>query len=387
MEYKLSESTFGLEEKSAIFKVVSSKQYTMGTEVAMFEKEFAEKMGVQYAVMSNSGSSANLLAIAALIYSNMLKRGDEVIVPAVSWSTTYFPLHQYGLKLRFVDIDKETFNIDVNQIENAITDKTKAIFAVDLLGNPNDYDSILDICARHNLILIEDCCEAMGGKYKDQYLGTFGTLGTYSMYFSHHLCSIEGGITVTDDENLYHYILSLRSHGWTRSLPEDSNLYTKHQNPFYEKFNFILPGYNLRPTDIQGAIAREQLLKLDEFISDRRANADFFRFLMDNSTKMHYQKEIEISSWFGFGIIIKDTRLRDLAIKILTEEKIETRPIVAGNFTRNPVIDYMDYSIHGNLTNADLLHDNGFFIGNHSKDITDNILRAVTLIMGVVYNG
>jgi CDP-6-deoxy-D-xylo-4-hexulose-3-dehydrase len=382
--YELASSTWDDKEFKAMYRVIESDRFTMAQEVKSFEEAFAEKMKTKYAVMSNSGSSANLLAIAALFYSGRLKKGDEVIVTAVSWSTTYFPLCQYGLKLRFVDIDLDTLNIDVNQIEKAITKDTKAIFAVDILGNPNDYFTILQLCDTYKLLLIEDACEAMGGKILNKYLGTLGLLGTYSMYYSHHICSMEGGITVTDDEELYNYLLCLRSHGWTRHLPDDNIIYKKSPIKFYENFNFILPGYNLRPTEIQGAVAKEQLKKLDSFIEMRRLNADSFIRLASFIKDIKIQKEIGYSSWFGFSIVLQDDALRPLVIEELTKNNIETRPIVAGNFTLNPVIKYIDHTIYGDLTNSNIIHNNGFFIGNHSKDISKNVIDVSIKILEVL---
>ena len=306
MSYKLSDDTWNEKEFEAINRVVKSGFFSMGQEVVEYEKEFAQKVGAKYAVMSNSGSSANLLAVAALCYSGRLNADDEVIVPAVSWSTTYFPLVQYGLKLKFVDINAGTLNIDINRLKEAITDKTRAIMCVNLLGNPNDYDEILKICLDNNLILIEDNCESLGGVYKGKQLGTFGLLGTYSTFYSHHLCTMEGGVTITDDEEMYHYMLSIRSHGWTRHLPRNSKLYQKSENDFYESFNFIMPGYNLRPIEMEAAIGREQLLKMDDIISVRRKNAILFREKMELLSDCYsIQKECEKSSWFGFAVILK----------------------------------------------------------------------------------
>lgn len=369
MEYKLSDNTWSNEELEAINRVIKSNRFTMGKEVAEYEKQFAKKVGSKYAVMSNSGSSANLLGIASLVYSGRLSAGDEMIVPAVSWSTTYFPLSQYNLKLKFVDIDAESFNIDVAQIEDAITNKTKAIFCVNLLGNPNDYERILGVCKKHNLILIEDNCEALGGRYANKELGTFGLLGTYSTFYSHHLCTMEGGVTVTDNEELYHYLLSIRSHGWTRNLPADSKIYTKQEDEFYESFNFIMPGYNLRPLEIEAAIGIEQLKKFDGIIAQRRENAKYFLEHIKEVRGIRPQIEIGESSWFGFAMVLCGENLgkRNKVVDALIKNHIEVRPIVAGNFTKNVAIKYMDYSIHGELKNADIVHDNGFFVGNHSK--------------------
>jgi CDP-6-deoxy-D-xylo-4-hexulose-3-dehydrase len=370
IEYKLSDDTWEVEELEAINRVIKSNRFSMGEEVRAFEREFAAKVGSKYAVMSNSGSSANLLAIAALVYSGNLSQGDEVIVPAVSWSTTYFPLSQYNLKLRFVDINKDTLNIDVEQIEDAITEKTKAIFTVNLLGNPNHYSKIIEICNKHNLILIEDNCEALGGKYNKKALGTFGVLGTYSTFYSHHICTMEGGVTVTDDNELYHYLLSIRAHGWTRNLPDDSKIYKKNKDEFYESFNFIVPGYNLRPLEMEGAIGLEQLKKMDKIIEQRMSNAKYFLDKVKEIEHIRIQQEIGESSWFGFAMILEDKNRgkRDQFVKSLRQNNIEVRPIVAGNFTRNQAIKYMDYSIYGELINANDIHENGFFVGNHSKD-------------------
>jgi CDP-6-deoxy-D-xylo-4-hexulose-3-dehydrase len=370
IEYKLSDDTWTNVEIDAINRVIKSKRFTMGNEVIEYEKQFADKVGSKYAIMSNSGSSANLLAIAALFYLGKLSTGDEVIVPAVSWSTTYFPLAQYNLKLRFVDISSDTLNINILKLEDAITEKTKAIFSVNLLGNPNDYDKIIKICKSHNLLLIEDNCEALGGCYHGRQLGTFGILGTYSTFYSHHLCTMEGGVTVTNDEELYHYMLSIRAHGWTRNLPTDSKIYTKKDDDFYESFNFIMPGYNLRPLEIEAAIGIEQLKKFDKIIDQRKQNAKYFLKAIKEIKNVRCQVEIGESSWFGFAMILNGNNLgkRKEVVNSLKQNNIEVRPIVAGNFTRNAAIKYMDYTIHNELKNADDIHENGFFVGNHSKE-------------------
>ncbi|MGB2685025.1 MAG: aminotransferase class V-fold PLP-dependent enzyme, partial [Olleya sp.] len=197
MRYTLSDNTWDNKEFEALNEVIASGFFSMGEKVKAFEQDFAKKFNSKYAVMSNSGSSANLLAIAALVYSKKLNAGDEVLVPAVSWSTTYFPLSQHNLKLKFIDIDAKTLNMDVTQVEAAITPNTKAIFAVNLLGNPNDFDALNSICKKHNLILLEDNCESMGAFYKGKAAGTIGEMGTFSTFYSHHLCTMEGGVTVT----------------------------------------------------------------------------------------------------------------------------------------------------------------------------------------------
>lgn len=369
LNYSLSDDTWSSEEIEAIQKVIKSNFFTMGEEVKKYEKSFAEKFGSKYAIMSNSGSSANLLLIAALIYSKRLKQGDEIIVPSVSWSTTFFPLMQYGLKIKFIDIDIDTLNVDISQLKKAITKNTKAIFTVNLLGNPNEFDEILELCRKNNLILLEDNCESMGALYKGKQLGTLGLAGTYSTFYSHHLCTMEGGVTVTDDEELYHYMLSIRAHGWTRNLPKDSKIYKKNEDEFYESFNFIMPGYNLRPLEMEAAIGSVQLKKLDKIIEQRRENAKYFQEKITKFKDISIQKEIEKSSWFGFAMVLKGKLKgkRNSLVSIFKNKGIEVRPIVTGNFTRNKAIEYLDYEIFNKLNNADYIHDNGLFVGNHSK--------------------
>ena len=386
MKYKLSDDTWDNHEVEAIQQVLASGRFSMGERVAEFEKAFANKFGVKYALMVSSGSAANLLAVAGLVYSGKLKKNDEVIVPAVSWSTTYFPLFQFGLKLRFVDIDKDTLNIDTDKLKAAITENTKLLCLVNLLGNPNDFDTIKQISADKDIIIMEDNCESLGAEYNGKKAGTFGLVGTYSTFYSHHLCTMEGGVVVTDDEELYHYMLCIRAHGWTRNLPKDSKIYTKSENAFYESFNFIVPGFNLRPLEMEGAAGTKQLKKMDSIIEQRRANAEYFKNKMLDIPGIRTQKEISSSSWFGFAIVLEgsNTGRRDTIVQKLAENDIEVRPIVAGNFTRNKVIEYMEYSVSGELTAANDIHDNGFFIGNHSKNNFAEIDYFVDVLKSVL---
>lgn len=294
MNYPLASSTWDQAELNAIQSVIDSNMYTMGKQVAEYEKRFAEYFGSQYAVMVSSGSTANLIMIAALFYTQneqlKLKRGDEVIVPAVSWSTTYYPLYQYGLKLKFVDIDRDTLNMDLQQLESAITDKTRAILTVNLLGNPNDFNKINAMIAGKNIVLLEDNCESMGATINGKQAGTFGIMGTYSSFFSHHIATMEGGCVVTDDEELYHILLCLRAHGWTRNLPKFNKVTgEKSDDPFEEAFKFVLPGYNVRPLEMSGAIGIEQLKKLPSFIQNRIDNGNYFAELFHNHPYLSIQ--------------------------------------------------------------------------------------------------
>ena len=375
--YPLATSSWGDEEIEAIQKVIKDDSYTMGKNVKDCEGALSLYLDRKYSVMVNSGSAANLLAIAALFYTKnpKLKKGDEVIVPAVSWSTTYYPLQQFGLKLKFVDIDLHTLNYNLEDLQTAITDKTKLLMIVNLLGNPNDFNKIKEIIEEKNIIMVEDNCESLGAEFAGRQTGTFGLLGTFSSFFSHHISTMEGGFVTTDDEELYHILLSLRAHGWTRDLPKKNMISDKSDDWFEESFRFVLPGFNVRPLEMSGAIGIEQIKKLKKFIEQRRANAKLFIELIKDHPDFLIQKDSGKSSWFGFSLIIKpeSSLKRKAVLKSLSNSLIECRPIVGGNFVKNDVMKYMDYEIHKQLENADYIDGNGFFVGNSQKDLHDEI--------------
>lgn len=333
----LISDTWGPEERAAILRVVDSGQVTMGLETKNFEEAYAKYCGTKYCVAVNSGSSAVLLMVAAWT----LRYGaGTVIVPAVGWSTSYSPFQQYGWTLRFVDIDRYTLNYDHEQLYQALNG-ADLILAINLLGNPNDFHGFPD------LPILEDNCEAMGASYKGKRTGSFGKMAAHSTYFSHHICTMEGGMVTTDDEYFYHMLLSLRSHGWTRHLP-DKNVFGVKP----EKFSFIYPGYNVRPTEMQCAIGSEQLKKLPRFIDQRIDNAERFPFKK--------QQEIGQSSWFGFAVFDED------------REKVkgyESRPVVTGNFLRQPAIKHYKVEVVGDMRNADYIHDHAIMIGNSHERI------------------
>jgi CDP-6-deoxy-D-xylo-4-hexulose-3-dehydrase len=380
MSYKfpLATATWGQEEQDAMQRVIASGMFTMGANVQCFERDFAQYVGSKHCVMVNSGSSAILLMVAALFYTKNMKlklsRGDEVVVPAVSWSTTYYPLYQYGLKIKFVDIDLNTLNYDLDQLEQAVTDKTRAIMAVNLLGNPNDFARIQRIIDGRDIVLMEDNCESMGAKFQGKHAGTYGVMGGYSSFFSHHISTMEGGLIVTDDEELYQILLSLRAHGWTRNLPK-YNLVCgeKSDDPFEESFRFVLPGYNVRPLEIEGALGVEQVKRLPMLIEERRKNGRLLQTLMSSNSDILIQQEIGESSWFGFSLVIRpgSTITRKLLIEKLNRLGFECRPIVAGNFAKNEVVSYFNSEIFGTLKNAEHIDKNGLFVGNQHYPITE----------------
>lgn len=380
IKYPLATATWDKAEYQALQDVISSGMFTMGPKVAQFERDFAAYIGSKYAVMVNSGSSANLLMVATLFYTKnpvlKLNPGDEVIVPAVSWSTTYYPLYQYGLKIKFVDIDLHTLNYDLEQLRSAVSHKTRAIMAVNLLGNPNDFSQIKQIIDDRKIILLEDNCESLGAEFQGKKAGTFGAMGTFSSFFSHHISTMEGGLIVTDDEEIYHILLSLRAHGWTRNLPKENLVCgTKSDDPFEESFRFVLPGYNVRPLEMSGALGIVQVKKLPMLIEERRKNGALLQQALKEHPDLLIQSEIGKSSWFGFSLVIKagSNLSRKALVKKLMELGFECRPIVAGNFAKNEVVKFFNSEVYGVLKNAEHIDKNGLFIGNHHYPISDAI--------------
>lgn len=358
MKYPLTNKSFGTEERAAILSVVNSDRLTMGERVKEFEQEFASFAGKKYAMMFNSGSSANLVAIAALYYKGRIRRGDEVIVPALSWSTTYSPLQQYGLKLKVVDIT-DTLNIDVAQLENALTSRTTMVVAVNILGNPAQLDAIRAFANRHELAFFEDNCESMGATLYGRQCGSYGDIGTFSSFYTHHMNTIEGGMLVTDDWDLYEIALSLREHGWDRYLKPDGGFY-----------NFIIPGYNVRPTEITAALGLMQLNRLPDEIRVRRRNAELFKELFGNDDRFKIQRENGESSWFSFTMISPDRRYY---LTRMNEAGIEYRMICGGCFTEHPSAKHYNFEPLNGLPKAKEAHWKGFFVGNWGTPMDEQL--------------
>lgn len=375
--YPLSYQSWDKREFKAIKKVLASGKLTMGKEVRRFEKKFAKKNNSKFAIMVNSGSSANLLIFASLLYTKQkkykLKKNDEIIVPAVSWSTSYFPIHQMGFKMKFVDIDINTLNYDQEKLKKSINKKTRAILCVNILGNPNNYEKIKKIINKKNVFLIEDNCESLGAQFKKIKVGNFGIMSSFSTYFSHHISTIEGGLITTNDKEFYHILLSLRSHGWTRNLP-DRNLITgiKSKDIIKESYKFILPGYNLRSSEIHAAAGIEQLKKLDVYLRKRKTNFQYFKNLLKNNKKIILQDEVERPSYFAISLVLKkkSNKIFEKLKKILHLLKIEYRPIVTGNFANSIVAKkYLNFAIAHKLTNANHIDKFGLMIGNDSRNL------------------
>jgi CDP-6-deoxy-D-xylo-4-hexulose-3-dehydrase len=369
---RLHEPTFGADEINAALDCMLSTRVTMGTKVKQFERVFADHYGWSHGVVSNSGSSANLLAVAALVNpvtQDGLQPGDEVIVPALSWSTTVWPLIQCGLVPVIVDIDSTTFNIDPNELEAAIGPKTRGVMIVPVYGNPCAMDAIVDICKRHNLVLIEDCCEALDAFYDGKPVGKFGRVGTFSFYYSHHMTTLEGGISVTDDFELAETMRILRAHGWIREVEDRERWLTRYPD-FNPRFLFVNLGYNLRATELQGAMGLVQFPKLAGFVQTRRDNAAWFRReLAQYGDFFDFQEETPKGrhSWFGFPVKVRagaPFSLNELTAA-LEAAHIETRPIICGNIARQPAIMLYQHRVQGDLKYASEVMERAFSFGNH----------------------
>jgi CDP-6-deoxy-D-xylo-4-hexulose-3-dehydrase len=377
MFFDLASTSWDDDEVNAIKSVIESNRYTMGPKVAEFEKKFASYFSKKYAVMVNSGSSANLISVASLFYKKdkPLQRGDEVIVPAIAWATTYHPLQQYGLKMLIVDVDLNTLNIDVSQLEDALTPNTRMIVGVSILGNPAALDVMRNFADKHGLYFLEDNCESADAELKGRKTGTFGDLNTFSFFFSHHISTMEGGMILTDDEELYHLTLSMRAHGWTRDLPKGSSIYETHDNDFFEAYRFILPGYNVRPAEMSGAIGLRQIKKLPAMTETRRENLAIFQDFFANDERFIIQTENGKSSAFSFPIILNPEKNldRERVFSSLRNADIGYRMITGGNILRHDVIRHYDFEEVNRVINADIAHDHGFFVGNHPKNLSPQI--------------
>ncbi len=370
--FKLHEPTFGVDEVLAAVDCMLTSYVTMGERVARLERLFAEHIGVPEGISCNSGSSANLLAIGALANGQTeggLRPGDEVIVPALAWSTTIWPLVQHGLVPVIVDIDPLTLNIEPNEAERALSGKTRAIMPVHVYGNPCDMDALQALCDRHDLILIEDVCEAMGGSYKGRALGQFGRVSSFSFYFSHHITTFEGGMCLTGDGELADTMRILRSHGWIREA-KDKARYTERHPGIDPRFLFVNTGYNLRLTEVQAAVGLEQVPKLDGFLDQRREAAALWQdvFAAHGET-LQIQRETPggAHAWFGFPVTVKPGAPYSCAAarKHLDDAGVETRPIICGNIALQPGLHDYEFRTVGDLAAATNVMQNSFSIGNH----------------------
>jgi len=371
-EIPLHVPSYGAAEVNEALASLLSTRVTMGEKVRRFEALWAEYVGAGQAVMVNSGSSANLIAAEALrspFLPRPLQPGDEVIVPAVAWSTTYFPLVTIGAVPVLVDVDLDTFTLDPAAAEAAIGPRTRAIMAVHLLGNACDMAALGALARRHDLYLLEDACEAHGAQFRGVKVGNFGHVAAFSFYFSHHISTIEGGMVVTGDERLADLARMLRAHGWQRDVRKKLDV----PNPgIDERYFFVNFGYNLRPTELQGAFGIHQMARLEPFIRMRRENAEYWsqsfakygdRLLLSPGRESGGSRSV----WFGYPLTVRPEApfTREDLTRFLEGRGIETRPIMAGNFRDQPAIRLFGHRIPAPLPNAELIMRSSFFFGNH----------------------
>ena len=362
-------------------EVLLSQKITMSSITEEFEYRFAKFIGSKYALMVNSGSSANLLASFALINpkkKNRLKRGDKFLIPAICWSTSLWPLMQCGLSPKFIDVNKDNFCLDDELLNKKILKEIKAIVTIHILGNSSNISKIASLAKKNNIYLIEDTCEALGSKYNSKYLGTFGDFGTYSFYYSHQITSGEGGMITCNSKEDYNLIYSLRSHGWDRGLNK-----SKKKN----QFNFINSGFNVRPMDLTAAIGLSQFKRLDKMMKIRSDNRNTIinklkrSNLWKNQYSFFYPNKSVTPSWFGLPIIINNLNKekKEKFMNYLNSKGVETRPILSGNFLNQPSAKlYKLNKKNIKFTNSQKIEDTGFFIGLPTEKIVDKNLEYLT---------
>lgn len=373
---------------------------TAGKYAQRFEEEFAKFLGVKYCLLTNSGSSANLLAMSALTSPKLgekrLKPGDEVITTACGFPTTLNPIIQNNLKPVFVDVEIGTYNINTDLLEEAITDETKAIFVPHTLGNPVNIDEILKIVKEYNLWFVEDNCDALGSKYDEKYTGTFGHISTSSFYPAHHMTMGEGGAVLTNDPLLKDIITSFRDWGrdcWCEPGCDDTCgkrfgwQLGKLPYGYDHKYIYSHIGYNLKVTDMQAAVGVEQLKKLPKFIETRKNNFNkIYTFLKEYENYFILPKIEKNSdpSWFGFPLVVKDTApfSRDEIVDYLEKNKIATRMLFGGNLIKQPAYEHRDYKVVGSLTNTDTIMNNQFWIGVYPGITPDKM----NYVLKILYN-
>jgi CDP-6-deoxy-D-xylo-4-hexulose-3-dehydrase len=386
----LNAPTYGASEVLEALDSLLSTRVTMGSKVDRFEQEFARYIGTKHAVMVNSGSSANLLIMAALANplapaGLRLQPGDEVLVPAVTWSTTLWPVIQLGCIPVLVDADLATLNMSVAAAERAITPKTRAIFLAHILGNACDMQGFQALARKHDLILLEDSCEALGTTFQGLPTGRFSEAASYSFFFSHHITTIEGGMVVTNNDDLADLLRCLRAHGWTRHMHSRRALEAQHPE-IDPRFLFVNIGYNLRPTELQAAFGLHQLPRLDGFNRRRKQLAAAFQAglqgLKDDLQLIEATPGAD-HTWFGFPVLLRERHAarRQEFSQHLESHRIETRPIIAGNLAVQPALKLFPHRLGGSLPNAEAILHRGIYWGSHphmTEAEVNHVVQTVT---------
>lgn len=366
--YPLSMATYGVEEIIEALDSMCRFRTTMWEKTQKFEGLFAEYQGSKAAVMVNSGSSADLLLSFLLTNasSHRVALGDEILIPAVTWPTQIWSPMMAGMKVRLVDVDPETLNISIEDLERKITPKTKCLFLVHLLGNPCKMDKILNIAKASNLLVLEDCCEALGSEWNGTKVGNFGLGASFSFFFAHHMTTMEGGMITTNDEEAAEFLRILRAHGWLRNVMDPSR-YAIDELDIDLRYAFVNWGFNVRPTDLQAGFGLQQIVKLPQFNRRREVLANRFYAFIDRSRFLSRPKVSDLAHpvWMALPIMLAiDTPFsRNEMTQYLENEGVETRPIVTGNIARQPVAKIFKELCDGTLPGADIVHEHGFYIG------------------------
>ncbi len=387
--YPLSVATYDVEEVLAAVDSLCSFRTTMWEKTAEFERHFSMLQGSTESIMVNSGSSADLLVAFAMVNPAQprLQPGDEVLIPSVTWPTHVWSAMMAGLKVRFIDTDPDTLNVDIASLEAGITDRTRAISLVHLMGNPCDMDAVQRLCATRDLVLMEDCCESLGARFRGRSVGTFGVAGTFSFFFSHHITTMEGGMISCDDADLSDLLRLLRAHGWSRNMRYSVPEASPGIDPRYTFLNW---GFNVRPTELQASFGLEQLERFPTFHRLRGENAAYFaagfKRYQDLVTLMQVHPDAECS-WFALPAVVKHDApfTRDALVAHLEAAGNETRPIVAGSLARHPVSQLYPELLGAELPGADAVHDRGFYIGLHPlphEGKLDRVLETFEAFLG-----
>ena len=378
---KLVSDTIDKQDINSLIEWLSQDEIpklTKGELTVELEKKWANKIGTKYSVFVNSGSSSILLTLAVLKHTNRLKN-NKVVVPSLSWATDLSSPILLGLEPILCDCNLTDLSCDLEHLEEIFkTESPSVLILVSVLGLVPDMNRIIELCKKYDVLLLEDACESMGSKYKGEYLGTFGLASFFSMYFGHHLSTIEGGFINTNDKDLYNSLLMMRSHGWSRDLPiEDQNHYNTKYNTdsFSSLYNFYLPGMNLRSTDLQAFIGLRAIDKLDNYSQKRNSN---FKFYLKNLTNNELNIESNPDNFISNFAIPVVSKNKDQIIKDLIEANIEVRPLIAGNLGNKPVW-YENYE-RVNLPNSDIIDKFGFYLPNH-QDLTESEILKITNII------
>lgn len=383
---KLIKSTFYNEEDTKnklVDFIKSAKQLSFGPECAKFEEGFAKYQESEYCVFFNSGSSANLALVQALLNIGKIKRGDKIGFSAITWATNVMPLIQLGLDVLPVDVEMETLNVSSKKLKEFLEkNNIKALFLTNLLGFCDDVDEIRKICKEKDVILLEDNCESLGTVYKGEKLGNFGLAGTFSFYVGHHMSTIEGGAVCTNDKSLASMLRKVRAHGWDRNLEDvrRKELMDSHgiESDFYSRYTFYDLGYNLRPTEINGFLGNIQIKYLDEISQKRRDNfIDLTKVIHNNAEKYFPLKfdHIDLISNFAVPVVCKSKTSRDELVK-KCEGKIEVRPIVGGDMTSQPFFKKYIPNHNFECPNARFIHEHGIYFGNN-PELTEEEIKQI----------